>query len=189
MQSAAQRMSRLIEDLLELSRVRTRGRPFELVDLRTAAEGVAADLETAVERTGGRIEIGPMVSIEADPTQMQQLLQNLIGNALKFHREGVAPVVRVSAEIDERDGGRPLCLVKVADNGIGFDEEDLERIFGVFQRLHARDEYEGTGIGLATCRQIARRHGGEITARSAPGEGSEFIVALPATQPGDEGDG
>jgi signal transduction histidine kinase len=185
MQSAAERMSRLISDLLELSRVTTRGRPFERVDLRAAAQNAVTDLESAVERTGGRVDIGEMAAVEADPTQMRQLLQNLIANALKFHREDAAPVVQVDARIVEGHEAGPQCLVTVADNGIGFDEEDLERIFGVFQRLHTREEYDGTGIGLATCRQIAHRHNGEITARSRPGEGSEFVVTLPVTQPGE----
>jgi signal transduction histidine kinase len=112
---------------------------------------------------------------------MRQLLQNLIGNALKFHAPGVAPVVRVQGRLIE--GARPMCELVVADNGIGFDEKYLDRIFAVFQRLHGRQEYEGTGIGLAVCRRIAERHGGSITARSKPGEGAKFIVTLPVRPP------
>src|SRR6185503_10059297 len=118
----------------------------------------------------------------------RQLLQNLIGNALKFQRKGEPPVVRVSAEIIEgpdaagrvRPGG--TCRLSVADNGIGFDEKYLDRVFTIFQRLHARGEYEGTGMGLAICRKIAERHGGSITARSQPGQGATFIVTLPMQQ-------
>jgi signal transduction histidine kinase len=113
---------------------------------------------------------------------MRQLLQNLIGNSLKYRRQGAKPVVKVYGEASE-DGGGPTCRILVEDNGIGFDEKYLDRIFTVFQRLHGRTEYAGTGIGLAVCRKIVERHGGSITARSAPQEGATFVVTLPARQP------
>jgi len=138
---------------------------------------VAADLEARIAETSARLEIGMLPSIKADPTQMRQLLQNLIGNALKFHKAGVPPVVRVTAAI--REGPPAECALEVADEGIGFDEKYLDRIFAVFQRLHGRGDYEGTGMGLAICRRIAERHGGSITARSKLGEGSTFVATLP----------
>ena len=115
-----------------------------------------------------------MPMIEADPTQMHQLLQNLITNALKFHQDDIPPVIQVSAQIL---GSK--CQICVKDNGIGFEMQYLDRIFKPFQRLHSRQEYEGSGMGLAICRRIVERHGGEITAISTPGEGSTFIITLP----------
>lgn len=188
MLNAAGRMSTLINDLLTFSRVTTRAQPFRQVDLSEVARDVVSDLETRVEQTGGRVEVGPLPRIDADPTQVRQLLQNLIGNALKFHRPGVPPVVRVSAEVGGPERAEPsdpdgaVCRIAVADNGIGFDEKYLDRIFAVFQRLHGRNAYEGTGIGLAVCRKIAERHHGSITARSSPDGGSTFIVTLPVRQ-------
>jgi signal transduction histidine kinase len=110
---------------------------------------------------------------------MRQLFQNLVGNALKFVRPGVTPRVHVSAQATENGAGGPAWRITVEDNGIGFEEKYLDRIFTVFQRLQGRGTYEGTGIGLAICRRIVERHGGSITARSRPGEGSTFLVTLP----------
>ena len=174
MQSAAKRMQVLINDLLSFSRVTTKAQPFVHVDLAEIAREVVKDLEARTHETGARIEIGPLPAIDADPLQMRQLLQNLAGNALKFHRPGVPPVVDVHGEID---GGR--CRIVVADNGIGFEEKYADRIFTMFERLHARTTYEGTGIGLAICRKIAERHGGEIRAHGRPGQGATFVVTLP----------
>lgn len=187
MQSAAARMQTLIYDLLTFSRVISRTEPFGPVDLQTVAREVIGDLEVRIEKTGGRVEVGDLPTIEADALQMRQLLLNLIGNALKFHAPGTAPVVRVQGRLitPAASKGEPgaevqFCELTVADNGIGFDEKYLDRIFAVFQRLHGRQEYEGTGIGLAVCRRIVDRHGGTITARSKPGEGATFILTLPA---------
>jgi signal transduction histidine kinase len=128
--------------------------------------------------------MGEMLTLDADPLQMRQLLQNLIGNALKFHKPGEPPAVEVRGELVPADGRpAPLCRLTVRDNGIGFDEKYLDRIFDVFQRLHGRGEYEGSGMGLAICRKIVERHGGTITATSAPGRGATFVVTLPARQP------
>jgi signal transduction histidine kinase len=117
--------------------------------------------------------------LAADPTQMRQLLQNLVGNALKFRREGVPPSISVRGRVDAKT---QRCVVEVEDNGIGFEAKYAERIFQVFQRLHGRDRYEGTGIGLAICRKIVERHNGSITVRSTPGVGSTFLVSLPLNQ-------
>jgi len=185
MQSAAARMQALIDGLLTLSRVTTRGQNFVSVDLAQIADGVVSDLETQIERVGGRVEIGRLPVIQADALQMRQLFQNLIGNALKFHRVDEPPVVRVSGRFvqarqrRDRSLAEERCRIVIEDNGIGFEPRHGERIFGVFQRLHPRDVFEGTGVGLAICRRIVERHGGTIEARSTPGRGSTFEVILP----------
>jgi signal transduction histidine kinase len=176
MRGAAQRMSVLIDDLLRFSRVTTRALPPESVDLEKIAREVTSDLDAAIQETVGTVEIGSLPTIEADPLQMRQLLQNLIGNAIKFHRPGISPVVRVEAATT-RDPR--MVAFSVADNGIGFEEEYSERIFRVFERLHPRDVYPGTGIGLALCRKIAERHGGSVSVDSKPDEGTTFTVTLP----------
>ncbi len=186
-QSAATRMTTLVADLLEFSRVSSKGKAFVPVDLNEVVQGVISDLEARFVQTGGRAEVLHLPTVASDPIQMRQLLQNLLGNALKFHRSGETPVVRVSAEIiDDADPGGAFpggtCRISVTDNGIGFDEKYLDRVFTIFQRLHGRGDYEGTGIGLAICRKIVERHSGTITARSAPGQGATFIVTLPLLQ-------
>ncbi len=179
---AVGRMQTLIEDLLTYSRVTTRARPFEPTDLNEVLHGVLSDLENRLTVSGGRVETDGLPTIEVDPMQMRQLFQNLIGNALKFRREGVPPVVRITAEELELDG-RKWCKLVVADNGIGFDNQYAERIFGVFERLHGRERFEGTGMGLAIVRKIATRHGGTVTAEGKPGEGATFTIMLPVTHP------
>jgi len=195
MQDGAERMGRLVSDLLRLSRVTTRDTPFEQVALSDVAADVHADLEMRIADTGGRVEIGALPEVEADPTQMHRLLQNLVGNALKFHREGVPPVVRVHGERrdvagceadDFAPGVTEVVRLVVEDNGVGFEKKFLDRIFTPLQRLHARDEYAGTGIGLAVCRRITERHRGRIRAESTPGAGSCFTIFLPAEQPSSE---
>jgi PAS domain S-box-containing protein len=185
MQKASQRMHILINDLLTFSRVTTKAMPFTPVDLNQVAAEVLEDLETRLRQTGGKVEAGPLPTVEADPLQMRQLLQNLIGNALKFHRPDEPPVVWIGADSD----GNGRVQLRVEDNGIGFDEKYLDRIFTPFQRLHSRGEYEGTGMGLAVCRKIVERHGGQITARSHPGGGATFLVTVPLSQPGSKTDG
>jgi PAS domain S-box-containing protein len=182
MQGAARRMQTLIEDLLAYSRVTTKGQPFVPVDLGGVVEGVLSDLEFRLQETGGRVIVEPLPTLEADPSQMRQLLQNLIGNALKFRRPGVPPLVRISAEMRTDAAARPVCRLTVEDNGIGFPNEYRERIFGLFQRLHARNEYEGTGLGLAICRRVAERHGGTVEAQGVPDEGARLVVTLPVVQ-------
>ncbi len=177
---ATSRMHALIHDLLSFSRVATQARPFESVDLLRIAREVLSDLDERINGTGAIVELGRLPVVEADPTQMRQLLQNLIGNSLKFHKPGEVPTVRISGElINSPQYPEGACQFVVKDNGIGFDEKYLDRIFTVFQRLHSRTEYEGTGVGLAICRKIVHRHSGEITAVSAPGEGAAFQVTLP----------
>jgi signal transduction histidine kinase len=197
MQNAAARMRRLIDDLLTFSRVISRTEPFAPVDLNKVAREVLSDLEVRIEKTGATLHVGELPTVEADPLHMRQLLQNLIGNALKFHEPGAKPVVNISGRIvvggasvtetallrrqavRDQTADQPFCELIVKDNGIGFEEKYLDRIFAVFQRLHGRQEYEGTGIGLAVCRRIVDRHGGTITAKSKPGEGATFTVMLP----------
>jgi signal transduction histidine kinase len=189
MQQAAARMQTLITDLLAFSRVTTQAQPFGPVDLTRVAQEVIDDLEVHLDQVGGRVGVEVLPTIDADPLQMRQLLQNLLGNALKFHRPEVPPAVTISsgsipppATEDAEPAAPPRwCQLIVADNGIGFDEKYLDRIFAPFQRLHGRSEYDGTGIGLAVCRKIAERHGGSITAHSAPGQGATFLVTLPIT--------
>jgi signal transduction histidine kinase len=150
-----------------------------------------SDLQVAIEQADARIVLGELPVIQADATQMRQLLQNLLSNALKFRSEGRAPEVRLSGRVytperpEHRAAAPRLCEITVADNGIGFAQGYADRIFGIFQRLHGRSEYPGTGIGLATCRKILERHGGTITASGRPGEGAVFICTLPARHSGD----
>lgn len=188
MEKAAKRMRALIEDLLTFSRISTKAQPFVPCDLNKVIDGVLSDLRIRIKESEGEIDLQALPAIEADPMQMRQLFQNLIGNALKFRRPGHPPKVGIKATIlTGRAAARALdkgmtgdvCEIRIADNGIGFDIKYLDRIFSIFQRLHSRNEYEGTGIGLATCRKIVERHGGRITAISAPGDGSTFIFALP----------
>jgi len=178
MQNAAVRMQTLIDDLLTFSRVTTRAQPFHAVSLDRILQEVLSDLEVRIEETHGRVEVGPLGTIEADTTQMRQLLQNLIGNALKFYDPTREHVVRVSSTRTSE-----LIHILVEDTGIGFDPKYSDRIFGLFQRLHARDTYAGSGVGLALCRKIAERHGGSIVAEGRPGSGATFTVELPITHP------
>ena len=185
MQSAANRMRQLINDLLSYSRVTTAAAPMQTVALNDVLSGVLSDLQIRIEETVATIEVGELPKIEADPMQMRQLFQNLIGNAIKFRKKDVDPVVRITAEFimtqDLAVPGRAVTI-KVADNGIGFEQQFKDQIFVIFQRLHSRNEYEGTGIGLATCRKIVERHQGLIDAIGIQGEGSTFLITLPLSQ-------
>ncbi|MDQ1274188.1 MAG: hypothetical protein QG591_2818 [Planctomycetota bacterium] len=190
MKNASKRMQTLIKNLLMYSRVTTDAKPFSRVDLAMTIRDVVNDLEIQIERTGGVVSVGNLPVIDADPLQIHQLFQNLIGNALKYHRKDVHPIVDIQAQYPNgiKQGrnltshGNGFCQITVTDNGIGFNEKYAEFIFGMFQRLHRRDEYEGTGVGLSICRKIVERHGGSITAKSTPGEGTKFIIVLPIHQ-------
>jgi signal transduction histidine kinase len=146
-----------------------------------------SDLEVRIEQTKAILKVGDLPTIEADPLQMRQLFQNLISNAMKFQPSGQQPVLEIRAEIikgqfagtPEEDPYAEQCQITIQDNGIGFEEKYQEKIFAVFQRLHGRNEYEGTGVGLAVCRRITDRHGGSITAHSKPGQGASFVITLP----------
>lgn len=187
MRDAADRMQTLINDLLTFSRITTKAQPFVQLDLTRIVREVISDLEIKVEETGAKIEISDLPAIDADPLQMRQLFQNLIGNALKFSRPEITPHIKIypletAPDIHKTQTAGSFTEFAVEDNGIGFEEKYLDRIFTVFQRLHGRAEYEGSGVGLAVCRKIVERHGGKITARSKPNEGAVFIISLPVTQ-------
>jgi PAS domain S-box-containing protein len=182
MQNAAARMRTLIDDLLAFSRVIRSSEPFVSVDLNKITKEVLGDLEVRIEKDNARVLVDELPSIEADPMQMRQLLLNLIGNALKFQPPGAQPIVKISARKVCSPSGEEFCELNVQDNGIGFEEEYSEKIFAVFQRLHSRDQYEGTGVGLAVCRRIVDRHHGTIVARSKLGQGATFTVNLPMRQ-------
>jgi len=184
MQGAAERMQKLIDGLLTYSRVSSKARPFAPVKLDTVMAGVLSDLETSLERSGAAVAVSPLPDVRADALQMQQLMQNLVGNALKFtHQDRPAEVtVRAESEPDAFDGAGGWCI-RVSDNGIGFDAEGAKRIFEPFHRLHARSRFEGTGIGLAICSKIVQRHGGTITATSQPDDGACFEFRLPIEPP------
>src|SRR5438067_817874 len=149
MLSAAGRMRTLLTDLLTYTQVAARVQPFAATDLAKVAREVVADLETTVAEAAGSVEVGVLPVIEADALQMRQLFQNLLGNAIKYRRKDIPPVVRLSAT-----NGGEHCTISVADNGIGFDEDHATKIFRMFERLHGRAEYDGSGIGLAICRKI-----------------------------------
>jgi signal transduction histidine kinase len=183
MQFAAERMQKLIDDLLQLAQVTSGAKPFVRVDLGRLAREVLGDLEPRVRQTRARVDVGELPTIDADPTQVRQLMQNLIGNALKFHRPGEPPTVEVRGRVVPGPAG-DVCELTVADRGIGFKPEYRERIFNVFERLHGRDKFEGTGIGLAVCRKVVERHGGTITAEGEPDRGARFVVRLPLRQAG-----
>jgi len=177
MRTAAARMRNLLDSLLAYSRVTTKTEPMKETDIRRSVEVALSNLEIVMGEKNARVEIGDLPTIMADRVQMVQLFQNLIGNALKFHRPDQPPHVKVYSRVAERDG---TCEICVEDDGIGFDEKYLDKIFLPFQRLHGKSsEYQGVGMGLAICKKIIERHGGEISARSELGKGSTFMIRLP----------
>lgn len=181
--ASAKRMQTLIIDLLTFSRISTKSQLFNDVDLNSTLDQVLGDLDLKMEESGATINIEKLLSIPADPTQMHQLFFNLIANSLKFRKLDDPAIINISGKIKflpENDGTyAEFYEIRVTDNGIGFDEKYLDRIFQPFQRLHNNNEYEGNGMGLAICRKIVERHEGDITADSKPGQGSTFIVRLP----------
>jgi PAS domain S-box-containing protein len=200
MQSASHRMQTLITDLLTFSRVTSQAKPFVEYDLNLIINDILSDLEVKIEETNAKIILEDLPKLEMDDTQMRQLFQNLIGNALKFSKSGTKPVIKIWGEINKNydssfkkvifdelittDAKIPAgyCRIHVEDNGIGFDEKYLDRIFTVFQRLHGRGEYEGSGVGLAVCRKIVERHNGNLSAKSQINNGTRFTITLPLTQ-------
>jgi light-regulated signal transduction histidine kinase (bacteriophytochrome) len=169
-------MQTLINDLLAFSRVGRRGQPFQPTDCAALLNDVLANLVVAIRESGVVITHDRLPTLIADRTQMAQLFQNLIGNAIKF-RGDEAPAIQIRAEQKKGE-----WLFAVRDNGIGMEAQYFERIFGVFQRLHTRREYAGTGIGLALCKKIVERHGGQIWVESEPGQGSTFYFTIPERQ-------
>ncbi len=179
MMNAAGRMQTLIDDLLEFSRVVTRARPFVAVDVGEVVREVLGDLEVLIESKGAVVDVGPLPTIHADPTQLRQVFQNLIANAMKFQGEGAVPHVAIRSE-PALCSGSPGWRITVRDNGIGFEQQHAERIFAPFQRLHGRSEFGGSGIGLAIVRRIIERHNGTVSAEGTPGQGALFAMVLPA---------
>jgi two-component system, LuxR family, sensor kinase FixL len=191
MQNAANRMQTLIIDLLSFSRLSKEIELFHQTDLNKIAREVLSDLEVKIEETKAIVTIKNLPVIDAEPTQIRQLIQNLIGNALKFQKPNTVPTVDIYTEEVENDAkfgnlNKKYFRLIVKDNGIGFEEKAVEKIFTVFQRLHGREQYEGSGIGLSVCRKIAEHHNGNITAESVPNQGAKFIVTLPYTQKASE---
>ncbi len=184
MQLAAERMSNLINDLLEFSRITTRGKEFKEVDLTGLVDEIVGDLEVAIEESDAQIEVCELPKVTGDPGQLYQLFLNLLSNAIKFRKPDTAPHIKLDYQLvthsdavtEEQIESHEFVL---ADNGIGFDQEFADKIFVPFQRLHGRSEYKGTGIGLAVCRRIVERHGGQITAVSEQGLGAKFIIIIP----------
>ena len=172
----AERMRALLDDLLHYSRAGGEEPVREPVAVAEVLDGVLRSLEPAIVEAGATVVPEPLPVVQADAVLLGQLLQNLIANAVKFHAPGAGNRVTVGARRDGHDAG---WLLSISDDGIGIDRGQQERIFQVFQRLHARETFEGTGIGLAICRRIAERLGGSIAVESAPGEGTTFTVAIP----------
>jgi light-regulated signal transduction histidine kinase (bacteriophytochrome) len=170
-------MQRLIQDLLAYSRVGTKGRELLETASEEALQQALKNLRGSIEESGAMVTHGPMPIVLADERQLIQLFQNLVGNAIKYQKAGI-PQVHISAA---RNGAKKW-IFSVQDNGLGIDSQYFEKIFGMFQRLHKRDEFAGTGIGLAICKKIVERHGGSISVASRPGHGSTFSFALATSQ-------
>jgi hypothetical protein len=172
----ATRMQHLIQGLLSYSRINTHGKPPSPTDIGEVLGQVTTNLRLAIDESNARITHESVPVVEADATQLVQLFQNLIANAIKFC-SALPPQIHISAEKED-----PYWVFSIRDNGIGLDPEFADRIFAIFQRLHSRKDYPGTGIGLAICKRIVERHGGTIWVTSAPGEGSTFCFTLPASE-------
>jgi signal transduction histidine kinase len=178
--SSSERMRKLINDLLNYSRL-SNDALFVSTDLNDLVKDVETDLELSIKEKGARLEVGPLPKADVIPGQMRQVFQNLLSNALKFSRQDIPPVIKIWAESTPESDG-PFVRIYIRDNGIGFNEIYLDRIFTIFQRLHSRHEYEGTGIGLALVKKIVVRHNGVLGAQSAEGAGSTFTLVLPLIQ-------
>ncbi len=192
MVNAVKRMQVLITDLLTYSQVITQVQPFSWVDLKSVAQEVLSDLDQKIREADGRVEVGDLPAIEAEPVMIYQLFQNLVSNAIKYRRQGVPPIIKINGAIlpgdrqlsagEAASPAVPSIQITVEDNGIGFDEKHLDRMFIIFKRLHGRSSYAGSGIGLAICKKVVDHHKGSITAKSKLNEGSTFIAILPTQQ-------
>ncbi|HEY1112428.1 MAG TPA: ATP-binding protein, partial [Chitinophagaceae bacterium] len=185
------RMTKLIDDLLTYSRLSI-NTLFESTDLNCIINEVLSDLELSITEKGAEVLVDHFPHIEVVPGQMRQVFQNIISNALKFSRPGTPPRITITSELISQPDfdiaaaeKGDYCRISIADNGIGFDEQYTAKIFTIFQRLHSREKYEGTGIGLAITKKIIEKHNGWITARSTSGGGSTFVIILPLRQPGE----
>lgn len=179
MQNAVSRMGALIDDLLTLSRVNSDAQTPQPISLPEVVRNVLEDLEIVIKETGATIDVDSLPIIMADSLLFRQMFQNLIGNALKFRKPGAKPHIKIHAEIKGENGpSLPVCRIQVRDNGIGFDPEYGQRIFQTFERLHSREEYKGSGIGLSICRKIVERYGGTIYAEGQPGIGATFTIEV-----------
>jgi len=185
---AAERMTKLITDLLEYSRLSSQT-ALEQTDMSEVVNEVLADLDYLTEEKNASICVSELPTIQAIPSQLRQVFQNLVGNSLKFSKTDIAPEINITSELvltkafdaEVHPDGK-FCRIVVKDNGIGFNETYLDKIFVIFQRLNDRESYEGTGIGLAIAKKIIDKHDGLITAKSIPGEGSSFIIILPLAE-------
>lgn len=178
--SCTERMQRLITNILQVSRVTTHGNPFVSVDLTQVARDAVEDLAVRIQETEGTVNVHPLPTIDADPMQMRQVLQNLIDNGLKYGDNGASPRVRVfPSEVSSREGLAGHCAICVEDEGPGINPADAERIFALFQRMNGSESREGSGVGLAVCRKIAERHGGSLRIEPAPVRGTRFVLILP----------
>jgi light-regulated signal transduction histidine kinase (bacteriophytochrome) len=173
-----ERISDIIEGVLAYSSLDSEHRDHTVVNLAEVLQQVQADLELQIQNKGARISCTNLPTIVASPVSMHQLFYNLLNNALKFTRNGIAPLISIHGAVLGQDAAR-RALVSVQDNGIGFEQHYADRIFTTFTRLHSKDAYEGSGLGLALCKKIVERHGGTIRAESTPGEGAAFILELP----------
>jgi light-regulated signal transduction histidine kinase (bacteriophytochrome) len=173
----ASRMRDLIDGMYLYHRATQKSLVVEEIDLKTLIEEVLVEFQEDILESEGIVELEPLPAISAEPPQMRRLFQSLIANSLKYRRREAPPIIRICGET-EGDS----CRISVSDNGIGFDEKHLNRIFRPFQRLHGRDEYEGAGMGLTICRKVVENHHGAITATSTPGEGTTFRITLPIRQ-------
>ena len=190
-QKSVERMQSLIKDILTFSRISNEKESFEYIDLNHVVHDVLTDMESNVQEKQAKINLGSLPSIEANPGLIRPLFSNLLGNALKYSKKDVSPVISIRSEINMMTNGNGLkknqpnryCKIYIEDNGIGFEQEYAEQIFDMFKRLHVSNEFEGTGIGLALCKKIVEKHHGFISARSKVNQGSTFIVSLPMVQP------
>lgn len=186
--SSAERMSKLIKDLLNFSRISSHQEDFKMVSLNEIVQRILDDQELRIKGLNAQVEVNDLPVIEAVASQMDHLFNNLISNALKFIRPGVQPLLRIEVKAVSGDSyaglvaDRQYFEITIEDNGIGFEEKYLDHIFKVFQRLHGKSTFEGTGIGLAICKRVVMYHHGYITARSQPNEGTTFVVVLPESQ-------